>query len=624
MFFGRASMMNRCFVLAIVVVCLLMCVDGHSGAAERDAPMKHVVVYQQVGRFCGWPANNGAWSWGDEILVCFDLHYFKEPEPDIDPTEHHRDKNRPSELVFARSLDGGESWKLERPEAFRSPRNDKPSLPSPGNINFAHSDFAMRLRLDKFHVSYDRGKSWEGPYDLGSFGVKLGARTDYIVDGKDSCTLFLSSGNGPLCVRTIDGGRTFDLLSNVKPHAEVRAIMPSSVRISDTWLVSAVRQLRGEPYVSWIDLYESEDDGRTWKFLSKVADADNRYWNGNPPSMVRLGDGRLCVTYGYRAVPYGIRAKISSDNGKTWGPEIILRQDGRNWDLGYSRTVQRPDGKVVTMYYYSTQEDPQQRIIATIWNPDTITTAGVDRKAIAQIAEHIDAIEETIKQIERLSRGEVKSVNAIVRWHQIKEQHCDQLRKIVSYHFLSQRVRLAKPAQSGARERYIKQVFLLQEILAANMRAKQKTDLSSVQELRSLLKQFQAAYFAELVVKSYDSSGKVSNPDPADGAKGVSPDTKLSWTGLEGVSYSVYFGTESPPPYVKEHAATTFAPGPLDWDTTYFWKVDTAGGAEGDIWKFTTFWYGDPNAEEMDVRLDDKGCRPGRCDQLALLLRPKL
>jgi hypothetical protein len=593
--------MKNGIVLVVAAVWILIGLAPYVQAVEDDLPIKHVIVYKQAGRFCGWPANNGAWSWGNEILVCFDLHYFKEPEPDIDPTEHHWDKDKLAELVFARSLDGGESWALERPEAFGPSHKVKPALSCPGNVNFAHPDFAMRIRWSRFHISYDRGRAWTGPYQFPSFGTKLGSRTDYIVDSKDTCTLFLSSANGPLCVRTTDGGKTFDLLSNVKPHAEVRAIMPSSVRISDTRLVSAVRQLKGEPYVSWIDLYASEDNGRTWKSLSKVADADNRYWNGNPPSMVRMGDGRICVTYGYRAVPYGIRTKISSDNGRTWGPEIILRQDGRNWDLGYSRTVQRPDGKLVTMYYYSTEEDPQQRIIATIWDPDTITTTSVDRKAIEQIAEHIDAIEDSIKQIERLSRDKVESVNSIVRWHQIKERHCDQLRKIVAYHFLSQRVRLTEPAERGTQERYAKQVLLLQEILAANMQAKQKSDPSSVRELRSLLKRFEAVYFVDPAPKSRDSSGKASSPKPTDGARGVSPDTKLSWTGAAGASSIVYFGTESPPPFAGSQRGTRFDPGPLEWDTSYYWKVDTVGGVEGDIWQFTTFWYGDPNAEEMDI-----------------------
>jgi hypothetical protein len=65
--------------------------------------------------------------------------------------------------------------------------------------------------------------------------------------------------------------------------------------------------------------------------------------------------------------------------------------------------------------------------------------------------------------------------------------------------------------------------------------------------------------------------------------------------------YNVYFGTQSPLPFVARQDGTTFAPGPLEWDQSYYWRVDLVGSAAGDIWKFTTFWYGDPNAEEMDV-----------------------
>ena len=31
--------------------------------------MKHVIVAREEGRFLGWPANDGVWSWGDEIVV---------------------------------------------------------------------------------------------------------------------------------------------------------------------------------------------------------------------------------------------------------------------------------------------------------------------------------------------------------------------------------------------------------------------------------------------------------------------------------------------------------------------------------------------------------------------------
>jgi len=42
-------------------------------------------------------------------------------------------------------------------------------------------------------------------------------------------------------------------------------------------------------------------------------------------------------------------ATTSVDGGRTWGDEITLRDDGGTWDLGYPRTVQRADGKVVTI-----------------------------------------------------------------------------------------------------------------------------------------------------------------------------------------------------------------------------------------------------------------------------------
>ena len=104
--------------------------------------------------------------------------------------------------------------------------------------------------------------------------------------------------------------------------------------------------------------------------MSRVANTDRGQHNGNPPSLVRLPDGRLCVTYGYRGVPYGIRAKLSADQGRTWSKEILLRGDGVTWDIGYTRTVVRPDGKLVTIYYYATPEQPEQHIAATIWEPN--------------------------------------------------------------------------------------------------------------------------------------------------------------------------------------------------------------------------------------------------------------
>jgi len=378
-------MNKKSLLLSVAVFCCIVSVNQ----ASSDFAIKHVIVCKEPGRFCGWPANNGIWQWGDEILVGF--HQGDYVQKDCSHSIGGNVKN-----LLARSLDGGETWSVEDPENFVGD-GSKP-VPCPGNINFSHPDFAMRVNGNQFFISYDRGRSWQGPYTLPQFRMAqtLTSRTDYIVNGPNDCLLFLSSREPTVeaalqdrafCARTTDGGKTFEFLSWMTGEPlSIRSVMPSTVRCSRNQLVSALRR-RLDVKISgshkmrkcWIDVYESKDSGRTWRFLSQVADTGSS--NGNPPSLVRLRDGRLCVTYGVRGVcsayryrwqRQGIRARISEDNGKSWGFEIVLRDDARTWDFGYTRTVQRLDGKLVTVYYYTTEQNPQQHIAATIWDPDRI------------------------------------------------------------------------------------------------------------------------------------------------------------------------------------------------------------------------------------------------------------
>ena len=344
---------------------------------------KNLFVYKAPGRFGGWPANNGIWCWDNEIVVGFAQAYYK-----YSRYGHSWDGDRPELKVLARSLDGGETWTVEDPDNFVGDGLEPVPLTEP--VNFAHPDFAMCCSVETFFISYDRCRSWQGPFDFPDFGTDdLSSRTDYIVNGRDDCLFFLSakeerveaeSQDRAFCARTTDGGKTVEFLSwMTEEPIKARSVMSSTVRISDNELVSAMRRrhdVRRDnlPDITrnWIDAYRSKDNGRTWEFLSKVADTDTGKQNGSPPALVRLRDGRLCVAYGYRAVPLGIRAKISSDNGKTWGEEIHLRDDGATWDTGYPCMVQRPDGKLVTIYYFNTKEIPEQHIAATIWDPDAV------------------------------------------------------------------------------------------------------------------------------------------------------------------------------------------------------------------------------------------------------------
>jgi hypothetical protein len=358
--------------------------------------MEHILVLYEAGMCSFGPANSGIWNWGDEIVVGFttgpyDANRGKPPLTD---------QTKPALRRQARSLDGGRTWALEElpdgvqpPPALKVKDRDRFSnlLPLPDEgINFCHPDFAMQYVSPVFHLSYDRCRTWEGPYGFPDFGLEhLTSRTSYWVNGSQDCHLFLSGRSSSFtvlsalsdrafCARTTDGGRTFDFLGWMVPEDPApRSVMPSVVRLSDTKLVATLRRRRDGDRdgallrICWIDAYESLDNGRTWRFLSKVADTDiDHLQNGNPPSMVQLADGRLVVVYGFRSPPFSMRARVSNDEGKTWEDELVLRDDGINFDLGYPRSVVRPDGKIVSVYWFSTQERPEGHIVATIWHPD--------------------------------------------------------------------------------------------------------------------------------------------------------------------------------------------------------------------------------------------------------------
>ena len=360
--------------------------------------MQHVEIYRKEGRYAGWPANYGIWSWGDEIVVGFVVGYHK-----ADAGFHTRDREKPFTAMQARSVDGGQTWKVQETpcrapgnrglsagEHMRSvpgaasalqARND-PNAPvdCPGGINFTHPDFALMcartgLRAGAkswFYISYDRCKTWQGPFSLPMFGqTGIAARTDYLVSDAHSCMLFLTAAKADgdegcvFCARTTDGGRTFAFVSGIGPEPSGFAIMPASVRLSESCMLVALRCREGGR--NYIDLYTSNDNGATWDYVNTPI--ANTGAGGNPPAMIKLHDGRLCLTYGYRDAPHSIRARLSENNGATWGEDIILRDDGGNHDIGYTRTMQRGDGKAVTVYYFNDHPETERYVAATVWKP---------------------------------------------------------------------------------------------------------------------------------------------------------------------------------------------------------------------------------------------------------------
>ncbi|HUU20267.1 MAG TPA: LamG domain-containing protein [Sedimentisphaerales bacterium] len=107
-------------------------------------------------------------------------------------------------------------------------------------------------------------------------------------------------------------------------------------------------------------------------------------------------------------------------------------------------------------------------------------------------------------------------------------------------------------------------------------------------------------------VWSFTTEGAVGNPDPANGAVDVTQTPVLTWVpGVFADTHEVYFGTDaeavknantSSPEYKGSGNldSESFESGQLEWNTTYYWRIDEANNTDADspwtgpLWSFTT------------------------------------
>jgi regulation of enolase protein 1 (concanavalin A-like superfamily) len=116
-------------------------------------------------------------------------------------------------------------------------------------------------------------------------------------------------------------------------------------------------------------------------------------------------------------------------------------------------------------------------------------------------------------------------------------------------------------------------------------------------------------------VRFFYVPAQARGPQPAAAAKDVSVDSSLDWRpGRDVTSEEVYFGTDKAAVANGTVAAKTvtshgFAPGPLDFGTTYYWKVDEVGTATypGALWSFTTQEYA--SVDDFESYTDNEGGR---------------
>jgi hypothetical protein len=99
-------------------------------------------------------------------------------------------------------------------------------------------------------------------------------------------------------------------------------------------------------------------------------------------------------------------------------------------------------------------------------------------------------------------------------------------------------------------------------------------------------------------VWSFITQGAVGSPSPANGAVDVTQTPVLTWVpGIFSDTYEVYFGADPAALELKGSGnlgSESFEPGLLEWDTTYYWRIDEVNNANADspwtgpLWNFTT------------------------------------
>lgn len=155
-------------------------------------------------------------------------------------------------------------------------------------------------------------------------------------------------------LRSEDDGLTWKLGSVIGPRHNETDIFPLG---KDQWLAAA--------RIDKMELIRSTDNGRTWQKPEPVTGRNEI--NGQ---LARLADGRLLLSYGVRVNGRrGVCAKLSRDNGRTWGDPLRLAHTADGGDCGYPSSVQLQNGQIVTAWYSSNSpEHVGYHLGVSIWS----------------------------------------------------------------------------------------------------------------------------------------------------------------------------------------------------------------------------------------------------------------
>ena len=333
-----------------------------------------------------------------ELLVAFR----RAPERRLwgEPNTTHTDPN--SHLVLVRSRDGGKTWSQTPELIYANPyggSQDPCMVPlRDGSILCASYGWALlqpnaaaRLKDAFRHGGFvflggyllrsrDGGHTWQGPiippptpgetmfdpfgqpvpaYNRGAMCEGKDGRLYWVVTSKTSTS---SGAQGTHLFISSDRGSTWHYSCPVAADAKVTF---NETTLYETPKGALVAFMRTTDFDDHTAVARSTDHGKSFQ---RWQDAG---FLGHPHYALRLPDHRVLLVYGYRHPPFGIRARVLDAECANLisAPELVLRDDGGNGDLGYPWATMLSRHRALVVYYFNSG-DGTRHIAGTLLSID--------------------------------------------------------------------------------------------------------------------------------------------------------------------------------------------------------------------------------------------------------------
>ncbi len=315
-------------------------------------------------------------------------------------THDHGDVRARGAII--RSSDGGQTWPLDTVQVLAEPEQGVEQI----SVSVVSGDLLISPCSYRpsgavwVRRSTDGGDTWDEATSMGLLPLSGAAVHAPMLELPDSTILSPHCGSvGKQHVQTVirssDRGQTWGngSIIAVDPSGARVYHQTSLVRYSDGEILAAMHSMERpksadgqEVAFPRLWLSRSRDDGYTWSRLEELP----MPISGAAHHILRLRDDRLVCTWGNRFDP-SIRVAMSDDRGCSWdttrgrvlregehlsehepGP-YIHRPGGpvvtpRRTDIGETCSTQLPDGRVITVYYWSDGDsDPIRYIEAAIY-----------------------------------------------------------------------------------------------------------------------------------------------------------------------------------------------------------------------------------------------------------------